>query len=234
MVDYNDQKSKAIKYYENFKKELDLEISSKYKDKSFYKIEPRFILSIQEFLEAINDFFFSQYLSCTLMCRSALESSIQLAIIWFYKKELYYSRTGKKDLNDFLLIIKNMKNFYKNISSFDKNCKIVERLSILSEKDLEEIKILRERSNFVAHRTERIFNGPSNLNEYNKDFKGLNQILNEITEKAMNVSLKAAIESSKEPLNIKMDIEPEEAKSTLDITKKYIIKIISNSIYDYF
>ena len=50
----------------------------------------------------------------------------------------------------------------------------------------------------------------------------------------MNVSLKAAIESAKESLNIKMDIEPEEAKSTLDITKKYIIKIISNSIYDYF
>ena len=43
----------------------------------------------------------------------------------------------------------------------------------------------------------------------------------------MNVSLKAAIESSKEPLNIKMDIEPKEAKSTLDVTKKYIIKIIS-------
>lgn len=233
MVDYNDQKNKAREYYENFKKELDLEISSKYKDKNLSQVEHKFILSIQGFLEAIHDFFFLQYLSSTLMCRGVLESSIQLAIIWFYENKLF-SLTKEEGLDGISSIMKEKDYFYKNISSFDKNCKSIERLGILSEKDLEEIKILRERSNFVAHRTERIFNGPSNLNRYNKDFKGINQILNEITEKRMNVSLKAAIESSKELLDIKMDIEPEEAKSTLDITKKYIIKIISNSIYDYF
>ncbi len=61
-MDYNDQKNKDREYYENFKKELDLEISSKYKDKNFSQVESRFILSIQGFLEAIHDFsFYSTY-----------------------------------------------------------------------------------------------------------------------------------------------------------------------------
>ena len=230
MIDYNNQKIEAEQYYNNFKKEIDYKILTKYKDRNFSKVEPMFILSIQEFLDAINDFFFSQYMSSTLMCRNVLESSIQLSIFWYYQNKLF-SDIGEEGLNGFSLIVKEMKYFFENISNFDKICGIAkEKLHIISEDQKNELKRLRELSNFVAHRVERIINGPSRINEYNKDMKGINQKINDFVEMALKGNIRS-IESARGMINgIKMEIQSEEAKQVLDSTKRYLIEIIANSV----
>ncbi len=225
-------KNLSERYFDDFNRELELKISTKYKNIKFSDAQSNFVFPIEEFWEAINDFFFVQDLSSAIMSRSVLESAIQRAIILFYQNKLLEKAKGKK-FNDLELLIADMDYFYDNMSSFDKSCKIMEdKLKILSREQIEGIKRLRELGNFSAHFVERIFNGPSRMNEYNKDMKGISQKLADLKQKTLEGNV-PSIDEYKNIAQTKIDISSEEAKEILDGTKQYLIEIISNSIYEF-